>query len=88
MYVVAAKGKKPGPPVVENRPGWHLAATVVPLGIQHAVPRIVGTQAPGIALCGADVDGWVIFPTRFDPGCTASCQRCAQLVTATLMPPG
>ena len=49
------------------------------MGIQHAV-RL---GAPPVASCGADLKDWLIFPhLSFIPGSSASCQRCAQLVSA------
>jgi hypothetical protein len=36
-----------------------------------------------VALCGKDLEGWVFFTDQvFAPGCSASCQRCAQLASA------
>lgn len=81
MYQIAAIIGRPGPPAVEARRGWHLLATTQPVGVQHAVPRIAGVPTAAVALCGADISGWVIF-TAFAPGCTASCQRCGQLVAS------
>jgi hypothetical protein len=50
------------------------------VGIRHAVPHLRATAA--VALCGADIDGWPVFPDKeFQPGHGASCQRCAQLVS-------
>jgi hypothetical protein len=84
MYVVAAKCEKPGQPVLQPGPGWHLVPTLRPVGVQHAVARSVSEPGPGVALCGAAIDGWVILRARFDPKCSASCQRCGQLVAAAL----
>ena len=66
--------------MVEGR-GWRYVATAQPVGIVHAVPRVRGLPAAAVALCGLDVQGWVISGP-FSPGCNASCQRCGQLVTA------
>jgi hypothetical protein len=79
MYIVVAIRQIPGPPAVNPAGrGWDPRGTTVPIGIRHAVPRIRGTT---VALCGADVDGWPVFPDKeFQPGHGASCQRCAQLV--------
>jgi hypothetical protein len=39
------------------------------------------------ALCGEDLKGWVIFNrVPFDPGSSASCQRCAQLTASAARP--
>jgi hypothetical protein len=71
--------RSPAPAVAPGR-GWHLCDTTVPIGIRHAVPHIRETNI--VALCGADVDGWPVFPDKeFQPGHGASCQRCAQLVS-------
>ena len=80
MYIVVAIREVPGPPVVSPGKGWHVRTTTVPVGIRHAVPGI--RHATTVALCGADVDGWPVFPDEeFQPGHGASCQRCAQLVS-------
>ena len=79
MYVAVARTETPGPPALVAGRGWHLVATTQPVGILHAVPRIMGMPAAAVALCGVDVQGWVISGP-FAPGCNASCQRCGQLV--------
>lgn len=84
MYVVAAKREKSGQPILRPGPGWHLVPILRPVGVQHAVARSVSEPRPGVALCGAAIDGWVILKARFDPKCSASCQRCGQLVAAAL----
>lgn len=81
VYVVAAAAEQPGiPPAVPLRPRW-IVATAQPVGTQHAAAHTVGSGPPSRALCGADLTEWIVFPDRrFDPGCAAVCQRCAQLV--------
>jgi anti-sigma regulatory factor (Ser/Thr protein kinase) len=57
------------------------------VGTQHAAAHTVGAAPPTRALCGADLADWIVFPDRrFDPGCAAMCQRCAQLVAAAMQP--
>jgi anti-sigma regulatory factor (Ser/Thr protein kinase) len=87
VYVVAAAEEHPGiPRAVASRPKW-IVATAEPVGIQHAAAQTVGAGPPSRALCGADLADWIVFPDRrFDPGCAAACQRCAQLVTAAIQP--
>ena len=88
VVLVAAAGEQPGPPppAVDNRPRW-LAATAEPVGTQHAVARRVGGVPGPLALCGADLAGWIVFADRrFDLSGTANCQRCAQLVSARTRP--
>jgi hypothetical protein len=83
MYIVVAIREIPGPPSVRPGKGWHLRETTVPVGIRHAVPHLRATAA--VALCGADIDGWPVFPDKeFQPGHGASCQRCAQLVSEAI----
>jgi hypothetical protein len=83
MYVVAAIAEQPGPPAVRQGRGWHLEPTTEPIGTRHAAATSPGLPPPLIALCGADIDGWVLFPgAPFAAGSTASCQRCAQLVSS------
>jgi hypothetical protein len=82
MYVVAAAAECPGPPT-DPRRGWQSVATTLPVGTQHAVAGTLGVAAPLLALCGADLKGWVIFGgMTFAPGDSASCQRCAQLASS------
>ena len=81
MFVVAARAEQPGPPppVVAGRPK-RLDATTEPVGIQHAAAARLDAGALRLALCGADIAGWIIFANRpFDVGGAAVCQRCAQL---------
>ena len=87
MYVVAAAAEQAGTPrVVDNRPR-RLVLSAEPVGTQHAAPRGIGAAPPPLALCGAGLEGWVVFTDLpFDPGCAASCQRCAQLVAAATRP--
>jgi hypothetical protein len=83
MFVIAAATEQPGPPAVQTGRGWHLQATTQPVGTQHAAARAVGYASPMVALCGKDLEGWVFFTDQvFAPGCSASCQRCAQLASA------
>jgi len=83
VYVVAAITEQPGPPAVREGRGWHLDPTTEPVGTHHAAAMMPGVPAPLVALCGADIEGWVLFPKApFAPFCTASCQRCAQLVSS------
>jgi hypothetical protein len=85
MYMVAAITEQPGPPAVRQGRGWHLDPTTEPVGTQHAAAAMPGTPPPLVALCGTDIEGWVFFRAApFAPGGTASCQRCAQLASATL----
>ena len=88
MYVVAAAAEQPGiPRAVDSRPRWFVA-TAQPVGTQHAAAHSIGAAPPPLALCGADLTAWIMFTDRrFDPGCTASCRRCAQLVSAAMRPP-
>ena len=83
MYAVAAAEEQPGPPPVKLS-RWS-SATTEPVGTQHAAAHRIGAGPPPLALCGADLTGWIVFPDRrFDLGCTANCQRCAQLVAAAV----
>jgi len=83
VYVVAAITEQPGTPAVREGRGWHLDTTTEPVGTHHAAAMMPGVPAPLVALCGADIEGWVLFPKApFAPFCTASCQRCAQLVSS------
>jgi hypothetical protein len=87
VYAVAAISEQPGPPDVPStsRRDWNSSATSQPVGTQHAVPRTRGTAAMRFALCGADLEGWLQFnDLGFDPRGSATCQRCAQLVTAAV----
>jgi hypothetical protein len=81
MYIVVAIREIPGPPaLMPGRGSGLLPDTGIPVGIRHAVPhvRVASTRA----LCGADVEGWPVFPhLDFQIGHGASCQRCAQLVS-------
>jgi hypothetical protein len=81
MYIMVAIREIPGPPAPIANRGWHLLPpTTVPVGIRHAVPHIRAVTAR--ALCGADVEGWPVFPhLEFQVRHGASCQRCAQLVS-------
>jgi len=55
------------------------------VGLHHATADGIGTAPPKRALCGADVGGWIVFADlRFEPGGTASCQRCAQLASTAM----
>ena len=85
MYVVAAVAEQPGiPRSLAGRPR-RFEATTQPVGLQHATAGSFGPAAPPRALCGADVGGWIVFADQqFQPGGTASCQRCAQLVAAAM----
>jgi hypothetical protein len=85
MYVVTAVDQRPGPPAISQARDYRvLPATPEPVGIQHAVPRILGAEGPRQALCGADVAGWVVFRDRpFVTSSGATCQRCAQLAAST-----
>ena len=82
VYVIATKTATPGPREVDARGGS--VRTPRPVGVQHAVARIVRVASPPRALCGADIGGWVVFGEDFNPACTASCQRCSQLVTSAV----
>jgi hypothetical protein len=84
VYVIATKTATPGPREVDVRGGPHLIRTPQPVGVQHAVARIVRLGTPPRALCGADIGGWVMFGDDFNPACTASCQRCSELVTSAV----
>jgi hypothetical protein len=89
MYVVAAIAEQAGPPpAMDGRPKW-TTTTVEPVGTRHAAASSIGVQPRPLALCGSDLSGWVIFGDReFDPGSSANCQRCAQLVSAPRRPSG
>ncbi|MGZ4531818.1 MAG: hypothetical protein ACXVXP_05655 [Mycobacteriaceae bacterium] len=80
MYVVAAISEQPGPPAIQATKRWQPVSTMHPVGTQHAAVQAIRAPPPTVALCGEGIKGWVIF-TRlpFDPGSSASCQRCAQL---------
>jgi hypothetical protein len=82
MYVVAAEAEQHGPPPVPLPRGRASAVGLVePVGTRHAVAQTMGTNSEPIALCGADVSRWQLFPDLvFSPGHPAGCQRCAQLV--------
>ena len=82
MYVVTAVDERPGPPAVPDGRGFHTSAARAPVGVQHAIPRLLGRVFQTVALCGAQVSGWAVFPEMpFAPERAASCQRCAQLVS-------
>ena len=82
MYVVAAVAKHPGPPTLLPGPGWRVQQTVLPVGTRHAVANVSFAPPPGVALCGADVEGWIILEQHpFAARHPASCQRCGQLVS-------
>jgi hypothetical protein len=85
MYVVTAADQRPGPPAIRQAGDRRfLPALPEPVGIQHAVPRLVGTEQIRHAMCGADVGGWVIFHDRpFVTSSGATCQRCAQLAASS-----
>ena len=83
MYLVAAISEQPGPPAFPARQGRTPATSSEPIGIQHAVPRLVGAKGTRHAICGADVGGWVILrDRRFVTSSGATCQRCAQLAAS------
>jgi hypothetical protein len=84
QYVVAAVDQRLGPPTIpQDRDRGIPRAMPEPVGIQHAVPRIVGAEGPRQAICGADVDGWVVFRDRtFVTSSGATCQRCAQVAAS------
>src|SRR4051812_3722059 len=84
VYVIATKTATLGPREVDARSGSRLVRTARPIGVQHAVARIVRVATPPKALCGADIGDWVVFGEDFNPACTASCQRCSQLVTSAV----
>jgi anti-sigma regulatory factor (Ser/Thr protein kinase) len=88
MYLVAAVAEQPGiPRALADRPR-RFEPTAQPVGLQHATARSIGAAPPQRALCGAEVGGWIVFADRqFEPGCSASCQRCAQLVAAAMQTP-
>ena len=87
VYVVAAAAEQPGITRAEDSRSRWFVATAQPVGTQHAAAHSLGTAAPPLALCGADLAGWIVFTERrFDPGSTANCRRCAQLVSAALGP--
>jgi len=83
MYVVTAVDERPGPPAVPDGRGFHTSAARAPVGVQHAISRLLGQTSQSVALCGARVSGWAVFPEMpFATALAASCQRCAQLVSA------
>jgi len=85
VFVVAAREQEPGhrAPGVPGRPTW-LDSDTEPIGIHHAAAPRLEIGAPRLALCGADLTGWIIFPSRpFDPHGTGSCQDCSQLLLLT-----
>jgi hypothetical protein len=89
MFVVAARAQQPGAarPTVAGRPRW-LDSTREPVGLQHAAHRL-DDGGPRRARCGADLAGWIILTDRpFDPGSTASCPGCVQLLSAAGPSPG
>ena len=74
MYVVTAVDERPGPPAVPDGRGFHTSAARAPVGVQHAVPRLLGRVFQTVALCGAQVSGWAVFPEMpFAPERAASC---------------
>lgn len=77
MYVVVA-----GAPIEDTDRGARgLIGLPAPVGVRHASPVPSGKCRVVLAVCGADVAGWVLFRGRpFEPGHAASCQRCSQLV--------
>ena len=83
MYVVAAAEQREA--LLLPRPGSHRRSTpqALPVGVRHAVAAaFVGDPCPA-ALCGAGIDGWLVFSAvMFGTGHAAACQRCAQLVVA------
>jgi len=88
MFVVAAQqvqSTAPGP-LVAGRPTWH-HSDKRPVGTQHAAAPRSDPGVPRLALCGADLKDWMIFPTRpFDPRGTGSCHDCAQLLPLAAPP--
>jgi hypothetical protein len=83
MYVVTAVDERPGPPAAPDGRGFHTSAARGPVGVQHAVPRCLRHVFQTVALCGAQVSGSAVFPEMPSaPERAASCQRCAQLVSA------
>ena len=85
MFVVAAHEVQPAPPGprVPGQPTW-LHSDKQPVGTQHAAAPRTDPGAPRLALCGVDLAGWMIFPTRpFDPRGTGSCHDCTRLLPLT-----
>lgn len=81
MYVVALAEQPGVPRAMDTRPRRY-EVTSEPVGLQHATDGGRGVATPQRALCGADVDGWIVFADRrFEPARPASCQRCAQLAS-------
>ena len=73
MYLVVAGVQCQGISRLTGRPE--------PVGVRHAAPVPSDKCRLALAVCGADVAGWVLFTgRRFEPGHPASCQRCSQLV--------
>ena len=78
--VIAARKQRPvrNPPAVPGRPTW-FDETTDPIGVQHAAPATHVDGTTRVALCGADITGWIIFGGRpFEVGDTESCPPCAQ----------
>lgn len=81
MYAVVAPARCEGLPIdVPGRRPAVVSGRALPVGLRHAMST--GGASPKIeALCGANVQGWLIFDgTEFAPRHPASCQRCGQLV--------
>ena len=78
--VVAACKQRPvrNQPVVPSRPTW-LDGSTDPIGVQHAAPATHVDGTTRVALCGAELTGWIIFGGRpFEVGDPESCPPCVQ----------
>ena len=65
-------------PVVPSRPTW-LDGSTDPIGVQHAAPATHVDGTTRVALCGAELTGWIIFGGRpFEVGDPESCPPCVQ----------
>jgi hypothetical protein len=84
VYVIATKTATSGPREVDERGVSRLVRTPRPLVVQHAVARIVCVATPPSTCAGPDIGDWVVFGAAFNPACTASCQRCYQLVMSAV----
>jgi len=89
MFVVVAAGqRKAPPPAPDDRRTVAPRSRRAPVGVRHAITADLNYSYAHRALCGADVKGWVIFPTLpFAADHPASCRRCGQLTDTGGWPP-
>ena len=82
-FVVAATDQRMGAPAIPRLSDRRVhVALPEPVGVQHAIPPHVSTDAQLLALCGARIKDWVVFRHHpFTATANAACQRCAQLAS-------